>query len=767
MSDAKKAAHILVVDDEERNRRLLVTMLEAEGYSTSQAADGTQALDMVRSSAPDLVLLDIMMPGIDGYEVARALKADAATRFIPIVMVTALDERSSRLRGLEAGAEEFVGKPVDRHELRIRVRNLLRLKEYGDLLADHNRILDAQVQARTAEVVRLNRVYAMLSGINTLIVRVRERDLLFREACRIAVETGGFRISWIGLVDRGAMTIVQFASNGVAEDLVERIKTTLASDERAPPGSTMASQAIRQKRPFIANDLQNSPRFGFGKNHAQAGILSIAVLPLLVSDQAVGVFALGADEVEFFHAEEIKLLTDLAGDIAFAIEHIDKQERLDYLAYYDALTGLANRNLFLDRATQCLRSAADGAHRMALFLIDLERFNSINDSLGRPAGDLLLRQVAQWLTDRNGNPNLLARVGADQFAGLLPVVRPGGNLVHLLEATRRDFLAHPFDLNGTVLRVAARSGVALFPDDGADAETLLRYAQAALKQAKASGEPYLFYTRNMTEARAGRMDLENRLRLALDQGEFVLHYQPKVNLVSGRITGVEALIRWNDPQTGLVPPGRFIPILEETGLIHEVGRWALQQAMADYLRWQAMGLAAVPIAVNASALQLRHRGFIADIGQVIGIDPKAAAGLELEITESLIMDDVEHNIANLKAIRALGVTIAIDDFGTGFSSLSYLSKLPVDTLKIDRSFVIDMALSPEGLSLVSTIINLAHSLKLKVVAEGVETEEQARLLRLLDCDEMQGYLFSKPVACAVLEAKYMPRDRADVAGASV
>jgi EAL domain-containing protein (putative c-di-GMP-specific phosphodiesterase class I) len=259
----------------------------------------------------------------------------------------------------------------------------------------------------------------------------------------------------------------------------------------------------------------------------------------------------------------------------------------------------------------------------------------------------------------------------------------------------------------------------------------------------------------MTDTVASRLTLENQLRQALDNEEFVLHYQPKVSLASGKLTGAEALIRWNDPRTGLVPPGRFIPVLEETGLIHDIGRWALRKAIEDYLRWRAAGLAAVRVAVNVSPLQLRDRGFIAEIRQTIGIDAQAAAGLELEITESLIMEDVKHNIASLQAIRDMKVSIAIDDFGTGFSSLSYLAKLPVNTLKIDRSFVIDMTAGPEGLALVSTIINLAHSLKLKVVAEGVETEEQSRLLRLLNCDEMQGYLFSKPLPSKIFEARFL------------
>jgi EAL domain-containing protein (putative c-di-GMP-specific phosphodiesterase class I) len=324
----------------------------------------------------------------------------------------------------------------------------------------------------------------------------------------------------------------------------------------------------------------------------------------------------------------------------------------------------------------------------------------------------------------------------------------------LVEKGLRAFLEHPFHLDEAVFRVTAKAGVAVYPGDGADAETLFRNAEAALKRAKASGQRYLFHTQKMTEAVAGKLTLENQLRQAADKGEFVLHYQPKVNLASGRITGAEALIRWNDPRTGLVPPGRFIPVLEETGLIHEVGRWALKQAIADYLRWKAAGLPAARIAVNVSALQLRHRGFIGEIEELVAVDPQAASGLELELTESLIMEDVKHSIASLQAIRELGVKVAIDDFGTGFSSLSYLARLPVDTLKIDRSFVVDMTTGPQGLALVSTIINLAHSLKLNVVAEGVETEEESRLLALLGCDEMQGFLFCKPVPGEAFEARF-------------
>jgi diguanylate cyclase (GGDEF)-like protein len=434
-------------------------------------------------------------------------------------------------------------------------------------------------------------------------------------------------------------------------------------------------------------------------------------------------------------------------------------ERAEYLAYYDALTGLANRNLFHERLVQYVESAKSDGQKLAVLVVDVERFKNINDTFGRQAGDELLKQVAVRI-ERYAGPIRMARLNVDNFAIVRSDVSSESEVARLIEQWLADCFGPPYVVSGTELRVSAKAGIALFPNDGADADALFRNAETALKKAKASGERYLFHTQQMTETVAGKVTLENQLRQALDNEEFVLHYQPKVSLESGKLTGAEALIRWNDPRTGLVPPGRFIPVLEETGLIFEAGRWALRRAIQDYLRWRAAGLAAVRIAVNVSPLQLRNRGFIEEIKQVISVDAHAPAGLELEITESLIMQDIKHNIASLQAIRAMGVTIAIDDFGTGFSSLSYLAKLPVDALKIDRSFVVDMTSGPQGLALVSTIINLAHSLKLKVVAEGVETEEQSRLLRLLSCDEMQGFLFSKPVPGEIFETRFLAPTRA-------
>lgn len=620
-------------------------------------------------------------------------------------------------------------------------------------------VMHIDITARKAaeeRVVYLNRVYATLSGINSVIVRVRDRDTLFDEACRLAVGAGGFRMALITLAEEGTGKTVLTASAGVDEAFSIALQHYFASIDSGSLGNTLLERVITQKKTVVVNDLQGNNEVVFRQQYIDVGVCSMVILPLVVESHAVGTLVLYAHERDFFRDEELTLLTELASDVSFAMDHIEKQERIDYLAFYDVLTGLANQRLFLERLGQYARSAVTGGHGLAVFLMDLERFKSINDHLGSAAGDELLRQVAQWLIRNAGGASVFGRLGADHFAAVMPVIRQNGDMVRYLESKLEAFQEHPFGLGDSVLRIGIKVGVAMLPGDGTDADTLFRNAEAALKQAKAHGDRYLFYTPQMTASVAGQLALENKLRLALERGGFVLHYQPKVNLASGEMTSAEALIRWNDPHTGLlVPPGQFIPVLEETGLIHAVGRWALRQAVADYLRWCAAGLAVVRIAVNVSPLQLRDRGFIAEVQRAIGGDPRSPAGLELEITESLIMEDVKHSIASLHALRAMGITVAIDDFGTGFSSLSYLSRFPVDSLKIDRSFVLDMTTSPQGLALVSTIINLAHALQLKVVAEGVDSDDQLRLLRVLGCDEMQGYLFSRALPRVVFEAQYL------------
>lgn len=664
----------------------------------------------------------------------------------------------SELISNQPGALHFENEILTRAGARRLIRwNNTVLRSTADEIIGTASIGEDITDSREAEkkIVRLNRVLAVLSSINSLIVRVHHRDELFQEACRIAVDLGKFKMAWIGLVDTQAIKVVPTTSASADPTFLEIIQDSFSLRDYTVGASGMAVQAIRDKKVMVSNDLRSDMQSAFTQDRIARGILSMAFIPILVSNQAVGVLALYSDETGFFDAEELTLLNELAGDIGFALDHIEKEDRLNYLAYYDELTGLPNRSLFLEQVSQMLRRRNGERNTLALALIDIDRFPIINETLGRQSGDALLKLVAQRIQHSDTGFEAVACVGVNCFGVLLCDLRDEQGVAHRLEQLLRDCFAQPFQLRESALRMAGKVGIALYPQDGSDTDTLYRHAETALKRARGSVESLLFYAPAMNTRVAEALNLESRLRTALESGQFVLYYQPKVSLVTGKLTSLEALIRWNDPQTGLVSPAQFIPILEETGLIYEVGRWALHQALADNLRWRRAGLASVRVAVNVSSLQLRHRGFIGEIRQALGGDLQVAAGLELEITESVIMEDVNLKIASLQEIRDMGVTIAIDDFGTGFSSLSYLAKLPVDTLKIDRSFVISMTEGPQGLALVSTIIGLAHALKLKVVAEGVETEEQARLLRLLSCDEMQGYLFSTPLPCDILETRHL------------
>jgi len=602
------------------------------------------------------------------------------------------------------------------------------------------------------KIGRLNRVYAVLSGVNTAIVRIRDREELFDEACRIAVEHGKFVFAWIGLLDADTRKVNPVAKAGRDEGYLGRIN--LSADEGAPGSCELTARALTGAAPVVCNDIQSDERMKTWRAEAlERGYRAIALLPLVVEDRPIGIFVLYAPEPGVFDEAEMKLLVEMAGDISFALDHIGKAERLDYLAYYDDLTGLPNRTLFYDRANQLLRAAQKqgGGHKVAIVLLDLERFRTINETLGRHVGDAVLKQVAERLAAGRLGPDHLARIGADTFAAVLGDLDKEEEAAHFVEGRAIGVLHEPIVADGQELRISVKAGIALFPADGADVDTLFHNAEAALKKAKLSGDRYLFYTPELNARAAERLTLENKLRRALECRELALHYQPVVDLRKGNISGLEALMRWNDPDLGPVPPARFIPVMEETGLILEAGRWALDQAVADFRRWQANGLHPPRIAVNVSQIQLRRTDFVATVERALSGAGGAAGVLELEITESLIMQDVEANIHKLKAVRNMGVEVAIDDFGTGFSSLSYIAKLPINVLKIDRAFIMNLTRNPGDVGIVTTIISLAHSLDLKVVAEGVETVEQANLLRLLKCDEMQGYLFSPAVPAERIE----------------
>jgi PAS domain S-box-containing protein/diguanylate cyclase (GGDEF)-like protein len=593
------------------------------------------------------------------------------------------------------------------------------------------------------KIERLSRVHAMLSGINAAIVRIRDREELLRECCRIAHESGGFIAAWTGLTDEEKVVTEAVAWHGCERGVQRLRQAQFSTRDEGEAQQSLLLEMIQTRKPVITNDAPSAPGAQLRELMAELGINSVAFVPLMLTDRVIGVMALYSPVKGHFDAAEVELLTQLAGDISFALEHLEKSERAAYLALYDELTGLANRRLLMERLGQFVHADGRSQGRFTLALLDIERLRSVNKGFGRHAGDALLRKVAERLVQAAG-AIAAARIASNQFAVILPGIRDRSEAEELIATISRACFAEPYTVEGTELKVGAKAGLAMFPNDGPDAETLLLNAEAALRRAKLTGERHYFYTPDLGERSGTFLPLESQLAGALARNEFVLYYQPKVDSLTRRIVGLEALIRWQSRELGLVSPAKFIPLMEETGMILEVGAWVMQRAALDHRRWVEQGFGPLRVAVNVSAIQLRQRDFMQAVEQAIrgGVTP---AGIDLEITETLVMDDVQSNINKLNAIRALGVQIAIDDFGTGYSSLGYLAKLPIQALKIDQSFIIAMVKDPVSMTLVETIISLAHTLGLKVIAEGVEEEQHAKCLGLMGCDHMQGYLISKPL----------------------
>jgi len=421
------------------------------------------------------------------------------------------------------------------------------------------------------------------------------------------------------------------------------------------------------------------------------------------------------------------------------------EERVRSLAYYDALTGLPNRILLRDRLSKALATARRQKHKVALLFFDLDRFKTINDSLGHSVGDLLLQSVAERLQRCAREQDTVARLGGDEFLIVLTNINdtPGAAV-----AAERfmDAMTTRFVILGHSLSVGCSLGISIFPEHGADSETLIKHADAAMYSAKDYGRNnFQFFTADMNAQAVERLTLENGLRLALDKKELSLVYQPQLDIATGKISELEALLRWHHPDLGLVPPDKFIRIAENSGLIMQIGEWVLRAACSQARKWQDEGLSAVPVAINVSAVQFRQQGFCELVRKVLRETGLAPHYLELELTESLLLANADVNLSVLQELKAMGLSLAIDDFGTGYSSFSYLKRFPVSKLKIDRSFVRDVAVNPDDAAITTAIISMAKSLNLKVIAEGVENEAQMSFLRAHQCDEIQGYYFSKPL----------------------
>ena len=754
---------LLIADDHPVNRTLLRSQLETEGHEVIEARNGADAMQLLKGEHVDGVVSDILMPEMDGYRLCLEVRQDVALHSLPFVLYTSTyNSPADRQLATLVGADAYIPKPAPTAVILDALRQAalkpahpeVRRFPESDVLRQYNEALVRKLEEKNLEledslerIARLSRIQSMLTSIDSAILRIRNREALLAEACRVAVQHGVIRMAWIADHDPATGVARAIAWSGFDGSFLQG--KALNSRVTTGEGGGVGGAALRARKVVVENDLAAHTGDGYARAEAlQLGCRSAIGVPLMTGGQPVAVFMLYAAEVGFFTAEEVRLLEWLAADLSFALEHIAKTDRLNFLAYHDVLTGLPNRRLFHDRLGHSLQARAGESVLIAVALLDLERFQRVNETLGRQAGDELLHVVGSRLQQAS---DTAARIGTDVFALSLRGARTAAEVNRALEAIVAACLSEPFQLHSQELRIACRVGVALYPADGHDADSLLRNAEAALRLGKRNSEHLVFYAPEMNARVAEALATETRLRRALERHEFVLHYQPKVTIADGRIVGVEALIRWQDPDKGLVPPDQFIPVLEETGMISEVGGWVVLQALTDHAAWATCGFALPNVAVNVSSIQLQRNDFVETMIDVVQRAGDNAEALQLEVTESLLMRDVEASSRKLSILRGLGMKVAVDDFGTGYSSLSHIARLPIDTVKIDRSFISGITASAEDATIVAGIIALVRSLELRVVAEGVETVEQAQHLAGLGCDEAQGFFYSRPVPAAQIE----------------
>jgi len=692
-----RRARVLVVDDQPVNVQLLEYLLKTTGYeNVHSTTDPRQVVALHLKYRFDLIILDLHMPHMDGFQVMEALKPLESESWLPVLVVTA--EPDKKLAALEAGARDFIGKPLDTVEVMTRIRNLLEVRLMHRESLAHGANLERTVRERTAELERFRRAMdATSDGIFLIDAASLALVDVSDGACRLL----GFSRDALLRIDPVALGLT------TADQLQRHLDTNGAAHE---------------------SDIAETELLRAGGEGA---------VPVEISWQ-------------WEEAGSSKLLIAVARDIS---ERRHAQQRLKHLASYDALTGLPNRTLFFQNLREAIELAQDKAWRVAVLFITLDRFKIVNDSLGPALGDELLRQFSNRLMRVMDLRDAVGRLGGDEFAVVLNMTREQEHEpVHVANEIR-EALRTPFDLGGQQAVLTASIGIAMYPSDATDPGTLVKYADTAMVRAKEAGrDGYRFFTAGMNVQVLARLDLEVALRSALEGGQFVLHYQPKLELNTGRVTGVEALLRWNRPGHGLVYPAEFVPVLEETGMVVRIGDWIVDEACRQIAEWNAQGVREVRVAVNVSSRQFVEgdvEGVVRAAIERHGIDPGM---LELELTESALMTNAERTIEVLQRLKKLGIRIAIDDFGTGYSSLAYLKRFPIDKLKIDIAFVRDIVTNPDDAAIALAIISMAHSLHMQVIAEGVETRAQMAYLRRNRCDEIQGFHFSRALPAGQLAA---------------
>jgi diguanylate cyclase (GGDEF)-like protein len=598
---------------------------------------------------------------------------------------------------------------------------------------------------------RLNRALKLLSDCNMALVHATEEQALLSVICRLIVEQGGYRMAWVGYAEHNAEKAVRPVAHwGDDKNYLGGIEVSWADTEqgRGPTGT-----AIRTGQTDINQDYQTNPNMALWREAALAsGYRSSIALPLNHRTHMLGALTIYSFVADAFSAEEVKLLEELANDLAYGIEtlrtrieHAEAEKKLEFLAHHDILTGLPNRLLLRDRYEQAI-AQADRAHSgVAVLFLDLDNFKQVNDTLGHNYGDQLLVRVVERLRGCLRDADTISRQGGDEFVILLTNLRDLAVISGIAQQIVETFAA-PFEIDAYSINTTFSIGVSLYPDDGKEFDTLLSNADTALYQAKDSGrDTYRFFSDKMNIDAQEQLQLQGQLRNAVRNQEFILHYQPQIDIASGRFIGAEALVRWKHPELGLLPPDKFIPLAERSGLVIPMGDWVLNEACRQAQVWREKGHALV-MAVNLSALQFKRGNLLEMVSHALKRSGLPAEMLELELTESILLHDIDVAIKTLRSLRDMGVKLSIDDFGTGYSSLSYLKRLAVNKLKIDQSFVRDLAEDADSAAIVRAIIQLGHTLQLTVIAEGVETDAQLAFLRNYGCDEAQGYLYSRPIS---------------------
>ena len=698
-----KNAQVLILEDVATDAELIVRELRKANiaFSSQQVDDKETFLRALADFEPDIVLSDYNLPQFSGLEALRLLKE--RNLVVPFILVTGSMTEEKAVECMKEGVDDYILK-TSLKRLPSAVLNALEKKE-----AEREK---ARVTAALRESEERFQLVTRATNDAIWDWDIVSNTVWWSEAVRplFGYENGG-----------------------------GRVETTWWQDRLHPEDRDRVSLSIPA---FIEGDAKFwSDEYRYRR--------------------ADGSYALVIDRAFILRDDAGKALR-MIGSMMDITARKQAEERISYLACYDSLTGLANRTLFEDRLPQALNLAQRNEQMLAVMLLDLDRLKNINDTLGHSTGDLLLRGVADRLTGCLRASDTVARFAGDRFALLLTQISRKEDAGRIARRTKKNALevAHnilealkaPFSFDGHELYSTASVGISLYPDDGADPQALLRNAGAALHTVKEhGGNGYQFYTEGMNARAVEQLTLESALRRALEREEFVLYYQPQVDIISGRILAVEALIRWQSPDLGFVSPGDFIPLAESNGLIVPIGEWTLREACAQNQAWQEEGLPPLRMSVNLSPRQFEQPNLIETVARVLEESRLDPTYLEFELTEGSIMKNAERAIVTLRKLKEMQIQIAIDDFGSGYSSLSYLKRFPIDRLKIDQSFVRDATSDPTDAAIIMAIITLAQNLRLKVIAEGVETEEQLRFLRLLRCDEMQGWLFSKAIPAESLK----------------